>query len=188
MQFGTRPNAAGVLRQACAKAGTIDDPAAIFEAYATHVAEWGDVTEVEEYHWKVRKWRENLPQVVAPVVVQSTETTQVIQPDVTFNAPAATVTTVELTSPNKRRRSIGGEDGIPPSKKTKAVAAVEELAQEPVPEQPQLGKRDRENSTAVVKNLPVDIKELRLRQFFREVSFSMCLPFKNASNISFIVW
>ncbi|KAI5811627.1 hypothetical protein DFH27DRAFT_475100 [Peziza echinospora] len=168
LQFGPRSDAAGVLRRACAKAGTIDDPAAIFEAYATHVAEWGDVTEAEEYHWKVRKWRENLPQVVAPVVVQATEATQVAQPEVTFNAPAATVPNAELTSPNKRRRSIGAEDGIPPSKKSKAVAAVEELALEPVPEQPQSGKRDRENSTAVVKNLPVDIKELRLRQFFRE--------------------
>lgn len=47
---------------------------------------------------------------------------------------------------------------------------VEPQMEEQHPSAPSLAKRDRENATVVVKNLPAAMTELKLRQLFRDVS------------------
>jgi len=69
---------------------------------------------------------------------------------------------------SKRKREEEGEDladagALPSSKKPRP----EDVAQRPAAAPP---KRDRENATVVVRNLPRDITEVRVRQFFRDVS------------------
>lgn len=83
---------------------------------------------------------------------------------------------------SKRRRSIvETADETQPNKKSKP----EELNQSmpPVlalPSAASVAKRDRENTTVIVKHLPPNYPEVKVRQFFREVSskhltlFALC--------------
>jgi len=68
----------------------------------------------------------------------------------------------------KRKREDEGEAGT--SKKAKPAASIEVDAQveEQQPLVPSHTKRDRENASIVVKNLPLNTTEVRLRQHFRE--------------------
>jgi hypothetical protein len=56
-----------------------------------------------------------------------------------------------------------------PTKKARAEESAPVVEAEPV-----ALRRDRENSTIVVKNLPKNIAELKVRQFFRDVRFPSC--------------
>ena len=166
-QWGTKAAAGAVLRHACSKAATVDDPTAIFDAYMGYVTEWGDTTDVEEASWKLRRWREKVPLVpVAPVVGEVQAVTE---------APLAMVPTVaEERPPAKRRRSIAREDefpGSPPNKKSRPEHQIRSREDGPTRQAKDdctAPKRDRENTTVIVRNLPLDIKDLRLRQFFRD--------------------
>lgn len=72
----------------------------------------------------------------------------------------------ETASSEKRKREDDpGTDGEPSNKKTKAEESMRE-AKEPVTE-PSAPRRDREHSTIVVKNLPGQASEHKVRQFFR---------------------
>ena len=59
-----------------------------------------------------------------------------------------------------------------PSKKTRPeeVPTIEPQVQEQSPPSPSLLKRDRENATIIVRNLPITTTELKVRQYFRDVS------------------
>lgn len=170
-QYGTKQAAGAILRHACSKAVMIDDPNAIFNAYSTYVVEWGDTPDVAEANWKLRRWKENVPQVTVvpaiamePVQSRTTLLTEKEPPAVT-DIPSVTVSAEHM--PVKRRRSIGQDDypGSPPNKKSRA----EYRAIRDDPNDDDFApKRDRENTTVVVRNLPKEVSELRLRQFFRD--------------------
>ncbi|KAF8420793.1 hypothetical protein EV426DRAFT_537042 [Tirmania nivea] len=178
-QWGTKAAAGAILRHACSKATTMDDAAAIFDAYMSYVTEWGDTTDVEEASWKLRKWKEKLP--LAPVMATTAVTTQLVQAapavvvgDVQAATEAPLAAVAEECTPAKRRRSTAQEDeypGSPPNKKSRPEHRI--LSSEGGPTR-QAGdggmapKRDRENTTVIVRNLPLEIKDLRLRQFFRD--------------------
>ncbi|KAF8461937.1 hypothetical protein BDZ91DRAFT_850889 [Kalaharituber pfeilii] len=169
-QYGTRQAAGTILRHACSKAATIDDPNAIFEAYNAYVAEWGDISDVEELNWKMRRWKEKVPQtfLVQQKIKQAAEAEQqaaAVAPVVEVSATAE-----DQTSAHKRRRSvIDPEYGSPPPKKNKpSIENLASAAAQSTEEEALALKRDREHSTVVVRNLPLEIKELRLRQFFRD--------------------
>ena len=70
----------------------------------------------------------------------------------------------------KRKREDADETGI--SKKTRPDVAesTESQMEEQHQAAPSILKRDRENATVVVKNLPPMTTETRLRQYFRDVS------------------
>ena len=72
----------------------------------------------------------------------------------------------------KRKREDDVKGGS--SKKVRPLASqeVEPQVEEQQPSASSLLKRDRENSTVVVKNLPVETTDVRLRQYFRDVSIS----------------
>ena len=181
-QWGTKTAAGAILRHACSKAATVDDPAAIFDAYMTYVTEWGDTTDVEEASWKLRRWREKVP--VTLVMATTAVTTQLAQaaPSVVMGevqaateTPLAMVPAVaEERTPAKRRRSLAQEDehpGSPPNKKSRPEHHIQSGEDGPTQQTKDDGtapRRDRENTTVIVRNLPLDIKDLRLRQFFRD--------------------
>lgn len=74
---------------------------------------------------------------------------------------------------SKRRRSVAEADDSQPKKKSKAVEtlATEKPAAHLPPLASSVAKRDRENTTVIVKNLPPNYPEVRVRQFFRDVGF-----------------
>ena len=71
-------------------------------------------------------------------------------------------------SPEKRKREDEAETNgmMPEQKKVRAEEPLPSIPEsEPLPV-----RRDRENATVIVKNLPQGIAEHRVRQFFRHVS------------------
>ncbi|KAF8433623.1 hypothetical protein BGX38DRAFT_1136433 [Terfezia claveryi] len=181
-QWGTKAAAGAILRHACSKAATVDDPTAIFDAYMRYVTEWGDTIDVEEASWKLRRWREKVPLV--PVVATTAVPAQLAQAAPTVvvgdEVQAATEDSVpavaEERTPAKRRRSIAQEDeypSSPPNKKSRPEHQIgsgegNSARQAKGDDDGTAPKRDRENTTVIVRNLPLEIKDLRLRQFFRD--------------------
>jgi hypothetical protein len=83
----------------------------------------------------------------------------------------ATVPATAQSEPNsKRKRSDEATLEDPQTKKIKSDdiaegTVTEEIASPASPAQP---KRDRENTTLIVRNLPPDVSEIKVRQFFRD--------------------
>lgn len=177
-KWGTKAAAGALLRHACSKAATIDEPSVVFDTYMTYATEWGDTAELEEASWKLRRWGEKVPQAVVATAVasaateqpaQAVTTTGASQPQVVIDIPVVTVSEAAgERTPNKRRRSVGQEEypGSPPNKKSKPETLT--TTAERTQDDSVAPKRDRENTTVIVRNLPVEIKEIRLRQFFRD--------------------
>ena len=180
LQWGTKRAAGAILRHACSKAATIDDPKAIFDAYIEFVNEWGDTADAEEANWKLRRWREKVPPEALTAAVQQPlqeALAETAQSQIVSEVPIVTISPAEERTPNKRRRSMGIEDLGSPRKKSRP--SIENLNQvndehaafESAPHgEGSALKRDREHTMVIVRNLPLEIKELRLRQFFRDVS------------------
>ena len=70
----------------------------------------------------------------------------------------------------KRKREDGGEDG--PIKRSREDDLEADTVDDEVQAEPESSalKRDRENSTIVVRNLALEVPEIKIRQFFRDVS------------------
>jgi hypothetical protein len=86
------------------------------------------------------------------------------------------------TERTKRRRSVADSDGVHPTKKSKPTIKQEEEEEEEEkkpaafvlpthapPTAEQTAKRDRENLTVIVKNIPRNYPVVKMRQFFRDV-------------------
>lgn len=80
------------------------------------------------------------------------------------------VETADETQPNKKSKPEELNQGMPPVLALPSAASV--------------AKRDRENTTVIVKHLPPNYPEVKVRQFFREVSSRHSHPFCVMSNIS----
>ena len=78
--------------------------------------------------------------------------------------------------PSKRKREDADEAGFSKKSRPDVVESTELQVEEQHLAAPPILKRDRENTTVVVKNLPPETTETRLRQYFRDVS-----PFPLAS-------
>ena len=174
-QWGTKAAAGAILRHACSKAATIDDPVTIFDAYMAYVTEWGDTTDVEEASWKLRRWREKVPVVSTTAVTQAALTAPAVvvgEVQAATDAPFAAV--AEERTPAKRRRDVTQEDeypGSPPSKKSRPehqILSTNDISTRTLKDDGTAPRRDRENTTVIVRNLPLEIKDIRLRQFFRD--------------------
>ena len=69
----------------------------------------------------------------------------------------------------KRKREDADEAGFSKKSRPDVANSTELQGEEHLLEVPSVLKRDRENATVVVKNLPAQTTETRLRQYFREV-------------------
>lgn len=72
--------------------------------------------------------------------------------------------------PSKRKREDADEAGFSKKSRPDVVESTEQQVEEQHLALPPIVKRDRENATVVVKNLPPETTETRLRQYFRDVS------------------
>ena len=172
---GTKDHAAAVLKRALT-VKTLDWPEKILDMWRTHVEDFGNPTDVEAMMVKHRRYlleiaekreAERLAlqqQPPQPVAAEPTEPVE--QPAISHGN-------------GKRRRSEAGDDTQPSPKKAKAaeetapvaapVVAVA-LANQAPPTAQQVAKRDRENTTIIVRNIPPNYPEVKVRQFFRDVS------------------
>ena len=75
---------------------------------------------------------------------------------------------IEDTDSTKKRKR-GDDLDEEPSKKTRPQNTVEPQVQPQSIEPASILKRDRENATVIVRNLPLSATEIKVRQFFRDV-------------------
>jgi squamous cell carcinoma antigen recognized by T-cells 3 len=154
-----------------ARVETMDWPETLINTYRNHCELHESIQELRIADVEVRK---------ATKIVQSRRQREAMQAQETAGAlqtpekdDLALSTQVEASSNTKRKWNPEAvDDGGSATKKSKKDVAKsislqpEDAEASAIPET----KRDRENSTIVVDNLPVEATELKVRQFFRDVS------------------
>ena len=151
-----------ILRQAV-KRPKLDWPEKILEVYECHCEDHEDVDELQSavlQIWKTRRTVKKRREKEAAEIYEAAQNQGLQQQQ----SQQDTSMTESVLNAGKRKRE---DQDQRPEGDNKKVRANEDA--EPVAE-PSLPKRDRENSTVIVKNLPVDTSETRVRQFFRDVS------------------
>jgi RNA recognition motif-containing protein len=173
--------ATAVLERAMKQLTTVDHPEPLIEMYMNHC----------EQHESVLKVR------MAAIERRRAERVVAIRKEKEHAAAAALAAhqeappTETLESATKRKRE-GGEETDNAVKKSRIANTQEDAA--PVngqarptseaPSEPQSTgpKRDRENTTIIVRKLPVDITQMRVRQFFTDAGTVRNLVLKEESN------
>jgi RNA recognition motif-containing protein len=173
--------ATAVLERAMKQLTTVDHPEPLIEMYMNHC----------EQHESVLKVR------MAAIERRRAERVVAIRKEKEHAAAAALAAhqeappTETLESATKRKRE-GGEETDNAVKKSRIANIQEDAA--PVngqarptseaPSEPQSTgpKRDRENTTIIVRKLPVDITQMRVRQFFTDAGTVRNLVLKEESN------
>lgn len=151
-----------ILRQAM-KRPKLDWPEKILEVYENHCEDHEEVEELQSavlQIWKTRRTVKKRREKETLEAYEAAQTQGLQQQQIQQD------TMVIESSPTAGKRKREGEDERQEGG-SKKVRANEEAGPVTVPSLP---KRDRENSTVIVKNLPVDILETRVRQYFRDVS------------------
>lgn len=153
--------ATAVLKQAI-KRTDLDWPEKIVQTYIAHCEDYEDSDELQLAMSETRK---------AIKAVNARREREAREAAAQHAQLAQQQVPVEYTiQPEKRKREDEAElNGLPEQKKARAEEPIPPptAAAEPVPV-----RRDRENATVIVKNLPHHTTEHRVRQFFRHVSIS----------------
>lgn len=165
----SKPMEATKVLHRAMKRSTLDWPEKIMEVYQYHCEDHESVEELQSAVvniWKtkilVKRRREKESKAYELAQLQVLQQQPHTQPDTLAWAH-------DTSDTGKRKRDDGIEAPI-----VKKVRPDDHTA-EPVsaakaPLAPSKLKRDRENATVIVKNLPLDITETRIRQYFRDVS------------------
>lgn len=172
------PREATIVLHQAAKRTQLDWPEKILDTYLHHCEDHEDAAELQLAGIQCRKAMKVIAKRRQQEALQAIELAQQQQ---------VTVDGLELPDqglPNgKRKREKADESHDSATKKsrpddTDARSLTEEQAQSP---QTQL-KRDRENTTVIVKNLPSSASEKRVRHFFRDVR-SILNSYPNSANV-----
>ena len=159
--------ATAVLKQAV-KRNDLDWPEKIMQTYIAHCEDYEDSDELQLAMLETRKAiravsarREREASDLAAQQQQAVQAQQMAQP--------AVVPAESSPSPEKRKRDDEAEtNGMPEQKRVRADEPLPSVVES---EEPLPARRDRENATVIVKNLPHGCTEHRVRQFFRHVSY-----------------
>ncbi|KAF7505670.1 hypothetical protein GJ744_000519 [Endocarpon pusillum] len=154
--------ATAVLRQAV-KRETLDWPEKVMSAYITHCEDHEDVEELQMAIVEVRKMEKIVARRREAEALQAAAKTEAQATLPPQHAAEAITRTIEANTSQSGKRKRGGEDEpvADSSKKSKIEGNTTVASRKQV-------KRDRENATILVQNLPEDVTELKLRQFFRD--------------------
>ncbi|KAF8539812.1 hypothetical protein BDD12DRAFT_736316 [Trichophaea hybrida] len=179
---GTK-DAAGQLLKRAIQVKNLDWPEKILEVWSAHVEEIGSISDVEAMMVKHRRFAMN----IAKRRTGEQEVLEHEQAETLAHQQAQQFTTAEPIEPTsaeqsnskgsvKRPRSDAGDEAQPTPKKVKpesettpavVAPAVALVNQTPLTAN-QLVKRDRENTTIIVRGLPPNHPEVKVRQFFRD--------------------
>jgi len=168
---GSKDLAAAVLKRALT-VKTLDWPEKILDMWRTHVEDFGNPTDVEAMMVKHRRY---LLEITEKREAERALALLQQPPEPVAAEPISPAEQSKSHGSGKRRRSEAGDDPRPSPKKAKSaeesapVAAVA-LANQAAPTAEQVAKRDRENTTIIVRNIPPNYPEVKVRQFFRDVS------------------
>jgi len=181
-KFPTPQMVTAVLKQALEQPN-LDYPEAIIERLVCHCEDYEDVDEIQSALVKVYELEQKLAfrrqeeaaKAAAAVPVQTFDVEQAQRTEAVANG-------LHIA---KRKRDDAGDDGEA-NKKPRNEEPVEETVEttEVAAEQP---KRDRENATILVENLPDDITEVRIRQFFSNCGVVRSLKVLRENGVSAVI-
>lgn len=168
--------ATAVLKQAV-KRNDLDWPEKVMQTYIAHCEDYEDSDELQLAMLETRKAmravsarREREASELATAQQQQAQAQAQAQQQ---TAQPAVVPAESSPSPEKRKREDEAEtNGMPEQKKVRADEPLPSVVET---EESLPARRDRENATVIVKNLPHGCTEHRVRQFFRHVSLYFCL-------------
>lgn len=168
--------ATAVLKQAV-KRNDLDWPEKVMQTYIAHCEDYEDSDELQLAMLETRKAmravsarREREASELAAAQQQQAQAQAQAQQQ---TAQPAVVPAESSPSPEKRKREDEAEtNGMPEQKKVRADEPLPSVVET---EESLPARRDRENATVIVKNLPHGCTEHRVRQFFRHVSLYFCL-------------
>ena len=167
-QFATE-----ALRKGLSRAQTMDWPEKLIELFRNHCEQYESVHELRIAEVEARKATR---QTLKRRQQEATDAAAVSGPDAGSMNPEAGSNSNEETSPSgKRKRDEEGikyDGGL--SKKHK-VEGHDNIGQAGLIDKSKL-KRNREQTTIMVKKLPSDTTEKRVRHFFRDVSTDQSCP------------
>jgi len=183
---------AGSALKTALRRGTLDWPEKILETWKNHVEDFGNVEDVEYATVRYRKLSKEISERRTQVrgscvciipwfsilisILQEARAAALQQQTIKDQQQESDTpqTDESARASSKRRRSVAEADDSQPKKKSKAfeTLATEKPATHLPPLVPSVAKRDRENTTVIVKNLPPNYPEVRVRQFFRDASSS----------------
>ncbi|OBT61980.1 hypothetical protein VE03_08647 [Pseudogymnoascus sp. 23342-1-I1] len=165
----TRPFAAALLKQAIQRR-TLDWPEKIMEMYLSHCSTYEfpvDVANAIDFvHRNAKGVAKRRQREAAEAAAAYAEQQRLVQ-------PAEAITTDESPSGSKRKRDAASEADGSAAKKVKA--AGEDLDAQSV-------KRDRENTSILVSNLPLEATQTKVRQYFKEYGHINNLTLKPESD------
>lgn len=159
--------ATAVLARAVARR-TIDWPEKVLEVYMQHCNDYEQPLSLRKAADRVHKTGKEVKRRREREEQEKTAAYAAY-----YNAPAAEEESQEAKSPggSKRKRETDTDATEEPesaSKRQKSDADREQPEQDATTQQSQAPKRDRENSTIIVTNLPGDVTQTKVRQYFKE--------------------
>ena len=159
--------ATSVLRQALRRAD-LDWPEKIMQTYMVHCEDYEDVDELQHAVVEAKKASKAIAKRREREAAEAAAAAQQYQQSQPQDIIPTTEVVAESSSSGKRKRD--DEVNGAAIKRTKGDGSpVEEPQVQPQSvSAPSLAKRDRENATVIVKNLPPTVTETRVRQFFRD--------------------
>jgi RNA recognition motif-containing protein len=161
-QLRTPDGATAVLREALTHASTLDWPEQLITMFLNHCEQHESVQELRKAVIEARR--------VTKVVTQrrQKEAAEAAAAYQNQNTSQAGFEEAEAQTYGKRKRELeaSAEEGA--AKKHRIANAESTVVAQSVPVQP---VRNREHAVILVKNLPSDTTEIKVRQFFRDVGF-----------------
>ena len=150
----------------------MDWPEKIIETYQYHCEDNEDAEELQSsisQVWKAKKIVQKRREMEAYQGYEAAQAQALYQQN---QAPEGSVVDYATgDKAGKRKREDEIEAGQSKKVRSDDVEEVDPQVEEQQPSAPSLVKRDRENATVFVKNLPVETTDFRVRQYFRDVSF-----------------
>ncbi|KAI8669017.1 hypothetical protein NCS57_00715100 [Fusarium keratoplasticum] len=159
--------ATAVLARAVARR-TIDWPEKVLEVYMQHCNDYEQPLSLRKAADRVHKTGKEVKRRREREEQEKTAAYAAY-----YNAPAAEEETQEAKSPggSKRKREADADAAEEPesaNKRQKSDADRTQPEPDATTQQLQVPKRDRENSTIIVTNLPGDVTQTKVRQYFKE--------------------
>ncbi|KAI1934741.1 Splicing factor [Ophidiomyces ophidiicola] len=154
--------ATAVLKQALRR-DDLDWPEKIMDTYIAHCEQYEDAEELQLAIVEIRRFTKRVAKRREKEALERAAQQQTAAAAAEAPEPPAAASADETSHAGKRKRDSADVNGQA-SKKPKPELS-EALAQ---PSAQSGSKRDRENSSILVKNLPKNIQPVRVRQFFRD--------------------
>jgi len=181
------PFAAGVLKQGLQYPG-LDYPEPLIEALLNHCEDYEDADELQSAISLARKVQKTLTAKRHQEALQVKEFSSQAQPAVSEVVHSAQETANGLNN-GKRKREDDVDNAEDPAKRYKSDESTENVKETPTAPEEEALKRDRENSSVLVRNLPLNTTETKIRQYFSSCGtvkhLKLLLDEENAAIVEF---